>query len=95
MAVLQRLPPFGRIEDERHRAVEQLVDDVRPPLRDLVHHFDGQAFRLQMGRGSAGGDDIEPKLDQLLHGWHDMVLVGILDRYERRSALRQRHSRAE
>ena len=48
-----------------------------------------------MLRRAAGRDDCEAELDQFLDRRHDMVLVVVLYRDERRPSLRQRHSRSD
>src|SRR3546814_5634233 len=43
LAVLQRPPTLGGVEDQGDLAVLDLVDDVRPPLLNLVHPLHLQA----------------------------------------------------
>ena len=70
-------------------AVDYPVDDVRTPLRDLVDPLDRQALRFEMHGRAARGDEFEAQLDHLGCSRDDMLLVGILDRHEHRSLLRQ------
>ena len=57
------------------------------PCATLLTGSTGKPLRLQISRGAARRDDLEAELDQLLDRRHDMVLVGVLDRDERRAAL--------
>ena len=65
------------------------------PCATLLTALTGSPFACEMRGGPARRDDRETELDQLLDRGHDIVLVGVLDRYERGPALRQDHPGAE
>src|SRR3546814_10182953 len=81
--------------DQGDLAVRNLIDDVRPPLLNLVHPLHLQALAQQIIGGALGGDHAKAQLQQLGDGGHDMRLVAVLDRYERRALGRSEEHTSE
>src|SRR5207302_9455964 len=54
VAVRDGLLARSGVEDERYLAVDDLVDDVRPALRDLEHRGGGDASLAEVARRALG-----------------------------------------
>ena len=79
----------GRVDDERDRAVGEMVEQVRPAFVQFAHAIDRDAFGLKRRRGPAGTHEAITQLDELTRDRRDPFAIARGDADDDRSRHRQ------
>src|SRR5713101_1142573 len=87
--------PESGVDHHRNFAIDDLVDNVRPPLVDLLRELCLDTFVLQVLVGSGSADDLEAQSQQAFGEVYRPGLIVVLDRDEHFAGSRQAHASGE